>query len=320
MQTILSMLPSQAILPILIGATIFFVFVGIWLGLLEDKSADRRLRELDKRRRDLREEILGGNSKSRGADIKDLAKNVAVSLKLGQGKEAKSVAVDLAQAGFRSRDAAAIYLFIRLLMPIAGAGLTLFFIYGLHLWKSTTDNIILAVIASGILASLIPAVVLRNLQQRRITALLRSLPDGLDLFVICAEAGLSLDATFDRVSKEISDAHPVLADEFGLTSVELGFMPERSKALQGLANRCPLQGIRSLISTLIQTERYGTPLAKAMRVLSEEMRNERMLKAEEKAARLPAIMTVPMILFILPPLFIILMGPAILSALEAFKN
>ncbi len=147
----------------------------------------------------------------------------------------------------------------------------------------------------------------------------RQLPDGLDLLVICAEAGLSLDAALTRVSREIGFSAPDLADEIGLTAVELGFLPNRRQALMNLAKRTELPAIRGVVNTLVQTERYGTPLAHSLRVLSAEFREERMLKAEEKAAKLPATLTVPMILFILPTLFIVLVGPAIIQVMDTMK-
>ncbi len=128
---------------------------------------------------------------------------------------------------------------------------------------------------------------------------------------------MSLDAALDRVSKEMAQACPELTEELGLTAVELGFLPDRMMALEGLSERVPLPTVRALINTLQQTERYGTPLAQSLRVLSAEMRHERMMKAEEKAARLPAVLTVPMVVFILPPLFIVLIGPAAIRTLDA---
>ena len=122
------------------------------------------------------------------------------------------------------------------------------------------------------------------------------------------------------MSREIGQNAPELAEEIGLTAVELNFLPDRAKALQGLADRVPLPGVMALVNTLLQTEKYGTPLAQALRVLSAEMREERIMRAEEKAARLPAILTVPMIIFILPPLFVVLIGPAAIKVMQAIRR
>lgn len=309
------------LVPVLLGLASFAVVVIFWIALIEDTSADRRVRMLERRRSDLRNQMTEGKS-GRGTEAKALAKGLVEKLNLLPSDDAKSMkgtTLELAQAGYRSKDAIFVYTFMRMAMPLIGWALGFFLFYILRVWDTGANNLLMGTLVTGIVFGLLPSIILRNKKQKRMQMLSKSLPDALDLFVICAEAGLSLDATFERVSQELIDAHPDLSDEFGLTSVELSFMPERAKALQALSERCPLGGVRSLVSTLVQTERYGTPLAVSMRVLSGEMRNERMMKAEEKAARLPAIMTVPMILFILPPLFIVLIGPAILRSLDAFK-
>ena len=165
-----------------------------------------------------------------------------------------------------------------------------------------------------------PDLWLKNKVKKRSHAIRKGLPDALDLLVICAEAGLTVDAAFGRVARELGKAYPELGDEFGLTAIELGFLNERRQAFENLANRVDLEAVRGVVTTMIQTEKYGTPLASALRVLSAEFRNERMMRAEEKAARLPAIMTVPLILFILPVLFIVILGPAACSINDSFIN
>jgi tight adherence protein C len=161
---------------------------------------------------------------------------------------------------------------------------------------------------------------LDNMVSKRVAAIRKGLPDALDLLVICAEAGLTVDAAFGRVSKELGRAYPEAGDEFALTAIELGFLTDRRSAFENLASRVPLDSVKGVVTTMIQTEKYGTPLASALRVLSAEFRHERMMRAEEKAARLPAIMTVPLILFILPVLFIVILGPAACAISEVFKG
>ena len=135
-----------------------------------------------------------------------------------------------------------------------------------------------------------------------------------------AATTLQRAAAFHRVSKELGRAYPELGDEFALTAIELGFLSDRRQAFENLATRVDLDAVKGVVTTMIQTEKYGTPLASALRVLSAEFRNERMMRAEEKAARLPAIMTVPLILFILPTLFIVILGPAACSINDAFLH
>lgn len=313
--SIIETLRDPQSLPFILGIISFLIIVVFWVGLIEDTSADRRIRMLERRRTDLRNELI---SNRRSKEATALAKNVVDKFNLNKGDGVKGAALDLIQAGLRSKDAVPVYLFMQLIMPVVGfvIGFSLFFVFSV--WDADRSKLWLATAVFAAIFGLAPGFYVRRRKKKRLKNVFRSLPDGLDLFVICAEAGLSLDSTFERVSQEIMESHPDLADEFGLTAVELGFMPERTRALQALAERCPLPGIVALVSTLVQTERYGTPLAVAMRVLSAELRNERMMKAEEKAARLPAVMTVPMILFILPPLFIVLLGPSIIISYEAF--
>jgi tight adherence protein C len=177
--------------------------------------------------------------------------------------------------------------------------------------------IIAALMIAGFFA---PQLVMSNAITKRQLELTKALPDALDLLVICAESGLSLDAGLDRVSKEIAEATPALAEELELTSIELGFLPERRQALINLNRRTNLPAIRAVVNTLVQTEKYGTPLSQSLRVLSQEFRDQRMMRAEEKAARLPATLTVPMIVFILPVLFIVLIGPAIIGVMDSMKS
>jgi len=171
-----------------------------------------------------------------------------------------------------------------------------------------------------LLAYTAPDLFINNKKAKRTDSVRKGIPDALDLLVICAEAGLTVDAAFARVSRELGKAYPDLGEEFALTSIELGFLTERRMAFENLAYRVNLDSVKGVVTTMIQTEKYGTPLASALRVLSAEFRNERMMRAEEKAARLPAIMTVPLILFILPTLFIVILGPAACSIGDAFAK
>jgi tight adherence protein C len=172
--------------------------------------------------------------------------------------------------------------------------------------------------AAALFGSKLPDIILKNTRDKRLESIRKALPDALDMLVICAEAGLGTDAAIKRVVVEMGRNGNVLSEELNQTALELSFMPERRQALENLAERAPLPSIQAFVNTLIQTEKYGTPLARAFKVLSAEQRNERMMKAEEKAGRLPATMTVPMMLFILPALFVVLIGPAILDILDNY--
>ena len=302
------------ILSALCGMGAFAVIVLIWSALVESDPVPGRLKNITERRDELRaEERSKKLSRREGIKRKDFIKNVVQKLKLEQGKKTNEIRLKLARAGFRSRDAIMVYLLMRLLMPIGVGCFAFFFVFILQAVKVQAMLKIVIVIGGVFFGLALPDIFLKNTSQKREVILRKAMPDALDLLVICAEAGLSLDASLDRVSREMGPSCPELAEEVGLTGVELGFFPDRSRALQNFADRVPLQGVIALVNTLIQTEKYGTPLAQALRVLSAEMRDERMMSAEAKAAKLPATLTIPMILFILPPLFIVLLGPAILK-------
>jgi tight adherence protein C len=160
----------------------------------------------------------------------------------------------------------------------------------------------------------LPWIILNRIRKKRYLKIQRALSDTLDLMTVCAEAGLSMPAAMDRVARELGTVYPEMAEELALTTIEISFYPDRNRALTNFAHRCDIKEVRGIVTVLIQTEKYGTPIAQALRVLSSEFRGSRMMRAEGKAARLPAIMTLPMILFILPTVFIVIITPAVINA------
>ncbi len=244
-------------------------------------------------------------------------KNLVEKLKLTKGSEAETTKDMLAKAGYRSREALVIYMGLRVVLPVVTTTLVFITVSLFHL---AMIQLLLAGSSIAVAATYAPPTVLKRIIAKRNKRFTKSLPDVLDLLVVCAEGGLSLDGALTRVSREFRRFMPEMADELGLAAIELGFLPNRRDALTNLTKRVDIAGMRSLVHTLVQTEKYGTPLAQALRALSAELRDERMLKAEEKAARLPATMTVPMIIFILPSVFIVLIGPAIIQVMHAIHS
>ena len=300
------------IITIVVGLAAFFSVIAVWMTAIAPSQSNSRVKALQARRDELRAGLVETKRRKRAdkGESVDFMRVVVNKLKLLQSEQAKKVTVKLARAGWRSKDAVIIYLFGRLVGPLLGAGVGFILVYGMNLIGEDTLYRAAGMLGAVILGLYTPDLIIKNATTKRSDALRKSLPDALDLMVICAEAGLTLDATMSRVAKEMGHANPELGDEFSLTSIELGFLPERRIALNNLTDRVDLPSMRSVVTTLIQSEKYGTPLAKSLRVLSAEFRNERMMRAEEKAARLPAVMTVPLILFILPTLFVVLLGPA----------
>ncbi|MCJ8155927.1 type II secretion system F family protein [Sphingomonas sp. LaA6.9] len=286
----------------------------------------KRVKALNERREQLKAGIVASTSKRRAklvhqSETTDRIRSFLKSLKVLQDGQVKAAQIKLAQAGIRSKDVAVVVIFSRLILPIVFGGTMVVGIYLLGWFADWGPLKQLGLAAGSLIGSYkAPDLFVQNKITKRSDAIRKGLPDALDLLVICAEAGLTVDAAFHRVARELGRGYPELGDEFALTAIELGFLTERRMAFENLAQRVSLDAVRGVVTTMIQTEKYGTPLASALRVLSAEFRNERMMRAEEKAARLPAIMTVPLILFILPVLFIVILGPAACSITDSFIN
>jgi len=293
----------------------------VWFALLPADPGIKRARFLAQQRQAMRAGLTGPLRRRREQSTSSSFMHQVVNqLKLMRSNQTEKIVTRLTQAGWRSKDALVKYLFMKLPLPFIFGGIAVFLVFGLELYDLDMMRKTLACLGAVVLGAYMPDIVTKNAAQKRQEKMRKSLPDALDLMVICAEAGLSLDSALSRVSKEIEKNDPELADELGLTGLELGFLPDRQTALKNLANRTNFPIMRGLVNTLLQSERYGTPVAHSLRVISTESRDERMMKAEEKAARLPAMLTVPMIVFILPPLFVVLIGPAVLSTMDALSG
>ena len=305
-----------------VGAVLF----AIYGALTVRNPMAKRVKALNDRREQLKAGITASTAKRRAKLVRknqtaDKMRTFLGRLQVLQEGQIQDVQQKLAQAGIRSKDLAVTVIFGRLVLPILFGGIAAFLIYWVDMWPDMTPfKRSVFTMGALILGYKAPDLFVQNKRQKRTDAIRKGLPDALDLLVICAEAGLTVDSAFARVSKELGRAYPELGEEFALTSIELGFLTERRQAFENLAYRVDLESVKGVVTTMIQTEKYGTPLASALRVLSAEFRNERMMRAEEKAARLPAIMTVPLILFILPVLFIVILGPAACSINDAFSG
>jgi tight adherence protein C len=294
----------------------FAVLVAIYAATTVKDPMAKRVKALNERRDELKAGIVATASKRRRnitnkSEVADKVRGLLGSLKMLQDEQVEKAQRKLAQAGIRSKDLAFIVILARLVLPVVVGTIVIVGVYLLDWFPDWSALKRYGLVAGTLIFSYkAPDLWLKNKITKRSHGIRKGLPDALDLLVICAEAGLTVDAAFNRVARELGKAYPELGDEFALTSIELGFLTERRMAFENLANRTDLESIRGVVTTMIQTEKYGTPLASALRVLAAEFRNERMMRAEEKAARLPAIMTVPLILFILPVLFIVILGPA----------
>ena len=307
---------------LLSGVAAFAILVAIYAATTVRDPMAKRVKALNDRREQLKAGITASTKRRaklvQRNDAADKMRGFLSSLSVLQDSQLKVAQIKLMQAGIRSKDWAVAVIFGRLVLPIVFGSFILWLVYYddyFPTWGPLKRYGLVAV--TFILAYKAPDLFLGNKIKKRSDAIRKGLPDALDLLVICAEAGLTVDAAFNRVARELGRAYPELGDEFSLTAIELGFLTERRQAFENLAHRVNLDAVKGVVTTMIQTEKYGTPLASALRVLSAEFRNERMMRAEEKAARLPAIMTVPLILFILPTLFVVILGPAACSIKDA---
>jgi tight adherence protein C len=315
---------------ILVGTVLAFVtalavMFAIYTAVTVRDPMRSRVKALNERREELKAGISTTARKRaslvRKNETADKMRETLSTLKVLQQSQVETAQQKLAQAGIRKKEWAVAIIFARMVAPIvlgAAMGVLIYVANVVPDWSSFKKFMAFAgAVGLGYKG---PDIFVQNLISKRTDALRKGLPDALDLLVICAEAGLTVDASFNRVARELGRAYPELGDEFALTAIELSFLTERRQAFENLAWRVDLESVKGVVTTMIQTERYGTPLASALRVLSAEFRNERMMRAEEKAARLPAIMTVPLILFILPVLFIVILGPAACSISDAFTK
>jgi tight adherence protein C len=313
-------LSADDLIAALAALAAFVAFVAIWQALRGRGAFERRLARVARQRQDLRQAALGARAPRPRMTAARLMSTVVTRLNLLRSQHAQAARLLLARAGIRSGEAMVRYLFARLSMPFVFGLAVLADGWGPRLLPIPEDFRMLAALAGAVLGFYAPDGYLRNRIQKRVHQLELGLPDALDLLVICAEAGLSLDAALVRVSRELEATWPELSEEFAITAAELTYLPERAAAFENLNLRTDMASIRGVVNTLLQTAKFGTPLAHSLRVLAAEFREARMTRAEEKAARLPAMLTVPMIVFILPTLFIVVLGPALLSIIDTFSG
>jgi tight adherence protein C len=221
------------------------------------------------------------------------------------------------KAGLRSQNAYLVYAVSKLAMNFPSALIAGFLVFEFTSWPLIYK--ISVIIASALIGSYSVDFMLQRLIKARQNRIRNALPQALDLMVICTEAGLSLNATVQRVAREFSQISPDLGYELALLSIELNLLPDHAKALQNFSDRMDSPDFKSLVSNLIQAEQYGTPIGQSMKLIAEEFRQDRLLKAEERGAKIPVLLTLPMILFIFPSIYIVILGPAVIQVMDHFR-
>jgi tight adherence protein C len=307
---------------------LFMVFAAIAAGatvltlampLMSTDTLDKRMKavalEREKIRQRERERIALGSKVSLRQSPKQYMKTVVENFNLTKWVGQEQARAMLMQAGFRGPAPYVTYLFFRMAMPIVMLFGSLFYIFVVIDLDYAPSLKFAMCIGCAYLGMQSPNLFLKNKIQRRQLSIKRAFPDALDLLLICVESGMSIEMAFRKVSEEIGTASVPLAEEFTLTTAELSYLPDRRQAYENLVQRTGLDSVKAVGLALQQAERYGTPLGTTLRVLAQESRDMRMSEAEKKAAALPPKLTVPMIVFFLPVLFVVILGPAAIKVI-----
>ncbi|SJZ95484.1 type II secretion system F family protein [Consotaella salsifontis] len=289
-----------------------------WPYLKRDKL-EKRMRQVARERERIRlreRAILQDRHKDtmlRGEQPKKLYELIVERFNMTAKAEDGDMAQMLRMAGYRGRGPMIRFLAARILTPIAMTLAALFYMFVVMAGKTNLGVQLAATVGAGTLGYYLPLILLKNRTIKRQTSIRRAWPDALDLMLICVESGMSIEGAFRKVADEVGSQSLELADELNLTTAELSYFQDRRKALDNLGLRTGLTGVKAVVTSLIQAERYGTPIGNALRVLAQENRDMRMAEAEKRAAALPPKLTVPMILFFLPVLFAVIITPAVIQ-------
>ncbi|CAN5345871.1 type II secretion system F family protein [soil metagenome] len=310
--------PDQLI-TILVALSAFATILTLTAPMLEGDKLKSRMKsvstERDRLRANQRAILMAGETRLRDKPKGGILNQIVERLNLKKVFEAETSRNKLRMAGFRSERHLIFFLAARAVMPIV-LGLIVFVYSSVLFADRIPATMRLAATVFGMIAGFyLPNIVVKNIATRRQQSIRRAWSDALDLLLICVESGMSIEAAFQRVAREIGSQSVPLAEELTLTTAELSYLQDRRKAFDNLGKRTGLQTVRSVVTSLIQSERYGTPLGQALRVLAQENRDMRMADAEKKAAALPPKLTVPMVLFFLPVIFVVILGPSIILVL-----
>jgi len=315
-----NVLSGEVIIVVLAFVAAFAAVMAIAIPFMRRDPLDARMESVARRREELsreqRQSLMQSQARWRPGAHVGVMRAILSQLKLENLASSSGVRQRMIMAGWRGQSAVVTYVSIRLASSVLLAFLILMLLAVQQRYGMTIAKQLVLAGAAGVMGFYLPQLVVGSIIKGRQKEMQKSFPDALDLLTICVEAGASIEAAFARVTEEIAEGSTALAQEFGLTSAELAFLGDRGKAYQNFAERTGLPAVRALATTLVQAETYGTPVSVALRVLSQESRDDRMARAEKKAAQLPAQLTVPMIVFFLPPLFVVIMGPAVMSIMK----
>jgi tight adherence protein C len=301
-----------------VGAIATVVTLG--MPLLSNDLLAKRMRavaiEREKLRQRERERMARGEKVSLRPSPKQYMQRIVERFNLNKWVGQEAARALLVQAGYRGQAPYVTYLFFRMAVPAVTLVTSLFYVFVVFKLDQPATIKVGICLGATYLGMQLPSLFLKNKIQRRQLSIRRAFPDALDLLLICVESGMSIEAGFRRVAQEIGTQSIALAEELTLTTAELSYLQDRRQAYENLGKRTNMDGVKSICIALQQAERYGTPMAQTLRVLSQENRDMRMSEAEKKAAGLPPKLTVPMIVFFLPCLFVVILGPAIIKVMH----
>jgi len=306
----------------LIALGAFLTILTLFGPMFGGNKLEARLKSLSSRREELRKrsrQAMALNHQASGAlrqSDTGLVKKIVDRFNLSKYLADPKVVDKMAEAGYRGPKPITRFYFFRLIMPFVLGALAVFYLYGLKPIELAGNMKLCLCVGAFTLGYYAPNIYLGNQIAKRKESIVQAFPDALDLLLICVESGMSVEAAIQKVAGEIGGRSLELAEEMTLLGAELSYLPERRMAYEGLAKRTNYPGIKSVTTAMIQAEKYGTPLGSALRTMAKENRDMRLMAAEKKAAALPAKLTVPMILFLLPVLFIVILGPAIIKVTD----
>jgi tight adherence protein C len=314
------LLDPQFLVMVLAAVAAFATVTSFVLPLLSGDRLDSRMKYVSTERERLRAERMAklAEEQRQGRlrkDPKSFMKQVVERLNLRKALETDATRERLKMAGLRGQAPVVAFLFFRATLPLAGFGLVFFYLFFVNDYGLSPLVRLGLSIGGAYLGFYLPNIFITNLIQRRQKSIRRVFPDSLDLLLICVQAGMSIEGAMNKVATEIAPRSLELAEEFSLTTAELSYLQERRQAYENLGKRTGIAVVRAVGTSLIQAERYGTAISQALRVLAKESRDMRMAEAEKKAAALPPKLTVPMILFFLPVLFVVVLGPAAMQVM-----
>ena len=315
------------LLTMFVAVVAFATIVTLAGPMLKTRGLEDRLKSVANRREELRRrsrEEIAKRGASAGSSIRQvdegLYRKVVERLQLSRLLEDPKVAEKMAQAGFRGPKPISAFYFFRFVSPFALATMTAFYLFVVNDFGLPTMSRVTFSVAAMVLGYYAPNIYITNIAQKRRESIVAAFPDALDLLLICVESGMSIEAAIQKVSGEVGSSSIELAEELTLLTAELSYLPDRRLAYDGLAKRTNHPGIKAVSTAMIQAERYGTPLGAALRTMAKENRDLRLAAAEKTAAALPAKLTVPMILFFLPVLFVVILGPAIIKVQDTLAQ